>query len=80
MTGHSTPSARKMLAYGSYSTSLLVYEKQKLSGSNCLGLSIVTANGWTLSLGKPNKAQNLQVSLSAGTKFCQITFAVFVSV
>jgi hypothetical protein len=47
---------------------------------DCPSLSIVTANGLTLSLVKPNKVQNLQVSTaSPGTKWYQITFAVFMS-
>jgi hypothetical protein len=50
MTGHSNTSAIKMLAYGSYSTFSLVHGQ--LSGSDCPGSSIITANGWTLSLGK----------------------------
>jgi hypothetical protein len=80
MTGHSTPSAIKMFAYVNYSTFWLVHEQPKLSSSNCPGSPIITANGWTLSLGKPNKVQNLQVSLmSPGTKCYQITYAVFMS-
>jgi hypothetical protein len=56
----------------------LVQEQQKPSGRDCPGLSIITANGWNLSLGKPNKVQNLQVSsASPGTKCYQITYAVF---
>jgi hypothetical protein len=47
------------------------------TGRDCPGLSILTANGLTLSLAKPNKLQNLQVSTaSPGTKCYQITFAV----
>jgi hypothetical protein len=79
MTGHSTPSAIKMLSFGNYSTFSLVHE-QKLSGSDFPGLSITTANGWTLSLGKPTKVQILQVStVSPDTKCYEITYAVFMS-
>jgi hypothetical protein len=81
MTGHSTPSAIKMLAYSNYSTfSLVQYMKKRPSGCNCPGLSIITANGWNLSLGKQNKMQNLQVSTaSPGTKCYKITYVVFMS-
>jgi hypothetical protein len=48
MTGHSTPSAIKMLECGNYGTFSPVHE-QNLSGSDCPGLSILTTNGWTLS-------------------------------
>jgi hypothetical protein len=69
MTGHSTPSAIKMPAAWITET-----------GSDCSLMSIITANGLTLSLTKPNKVQNLQVStVSPGTKCYQITFAVFKS-
>jgi hypothetical protein len=46
-----------MLAYGSYSTFSLLHEQQKLPGSDCSVLSIITANGGTLSLGKPKSAK-----------------------
>jgi hypothetical protein len=75
MTGHSTPNAIKVLVYGSYSTFSLVSEHQKPSGSDCSGLSIITTGCWTLSLGRPNKVQNLQVfSMSPGTKCYHIIF------
>jgi hypothetical protein len=58
----------------------LVQEQQKSSGTDCPGLSIITALCWTLSLAELNKVQDLQVSsTSPDTKRYQITFAVFVS-
>jgi hypothetical protein len=46
-----------MLACGNYSTFSLVHEQQKPSGSDCPGLSIITATGRTLSLRKPKKCK-----------------------
>jgi hypothetical protein len=80
MTGHSTPSAIKTFACGNYTTLSLVHEQQKPPGTGYPGLSIIAAKGWTLSLGKPNKVQSLQViSASLGTKCYQITYTVFMS-
>jgi hypothetical protein len=56
MRGHSTPGAIKMLPYGSYSTFSLVHKHQELSSSDSPCLSIITANGWTWSLGKPKQS------------------------
>jgi hypothetical protein len=62
-----------MLAYDNNSTFSLLHETAR----DCPALSIITTNGLTLSLAKPNKLQNLQVSTaSPGTKCYQITFAV----
>jgi hypothetical protein len=80
MTGHSAPTATRMLAFGNYRAFCLLYAQRKLSGSACPGSTIMTANACTVSLGKPNKVQNLQVSsASPGTKCCHITHAVFMS-
>jgi hypothetical protein len=79
MTGHSTPQTPWRCSHMA-STSPLVYVQQKLSGSDFPGLSIITANGWTLSLGKPKRVHNLQVfTASPGSKCYQITYAVCMS-
>jgi hypothetical protein len=79
MTGLSAPNAINMVANGNYSAFSLVHE-QKPSGRDCPGLSIITADGWILSVGKPKKVQNLQVSSASSLIKCyQITHAVFMS-
>jgi hypothetical protein len=69
MTRHSAPGAIKMHMAITVPLRWCV-ENKNPSGSDCPGLSSVTTNGWTWSLGKPNKVQNLQVSSASVATNC----------